>query len=84
MVKSLPEAVPPPAHRMLTWDLFDAGALSVMDMKRLVVDASYIDQKKRGVLDMKDTMLPLARLLVRQEFRDRYGAEEKGIDLMLY
>lgn len=61
-----------------------AGALSVEHLKRIVVDASYIDQKKRGVLDMKDTMMPLAKWLTRKEFRDRYLDDEKHIDLLFF
>lgn len=60
------------------------GALSLDNLKRLVVDASHIDQKKRGVLDMKDTMMPLARFLVRGEFKDRYADEKKPLALLFY
>ncbi|KAF4338473.1 hypothetical protein FBEOM_7618 [Fusarium beomiforme] len=60
-------------------DLIDNGALSLDNLKRLVVDASHIDQKKRGVMDMKDTMMPLARFLSRKEFKDRYGDEKKPL-----
>ncbi|KAF5969723.1 hypothetical protein FCOIX_10765 [Fusarium coicis] len=61
-------------------DLIDNGALSLDSLKRLVVDASHIDQKKRGVMDMKDTMMPLARFLSRKEFKDRYGDEKNPRD----
>jgi protein CMS1 len=60
------------------------GALSAKHLKRIVVDASYIDQKKRGILDMKDTQPPLIKLLTRADFKERYGAKEKGIHLMFY
>jgi protein CMS1 len=60
------------------------GALSLNSLKRVVVDASHIDQKKRGVMDMKDTMLPLARFLARKEFKERYGDEEKPLALLFY
>ncbi|KAM0381733.1 hypothetical protein ACHAPY_004894 [Fusarium culmorum] len=65
-------------------DLMDNGALSLDGLKRLVVDASHIDQKKRGVLDMKDTMMPLARFLSRKEFKDRYDDEKKPLALLFY
>lgn len=65
-------------------ELIDNGALSVDLLTQIVVDASHIDQKKRGVLDMKDTMLPLAKFLARQEFRDRYGEGEKPLSLLFY
>lgn len=53
-------------------------------LKRIVVDASHIDQKKRGVMDMKDTMMPLAKWLARKEFKDRYTDEQKPLDLLFY
>ncbi|KAI2610431.1 U3-containing 90S pre-ribosomal complex subunit-domain containing protein [Hypoxylon sp. NC1633] len=65
-------------------DLVDNSALKLDKLERLVVDASHIDQKKRGVMDMKETMMPLARWLARQEFKERYGDEEKGLQLLFY
>ncbi|KAK7419393.1 Protein cms1 [Neonectria magnoliae] len=65
-------------------ELIDNGALSLANLKRVVVDASHIDQKKRGVLDMKDTMLPLARFLARKEFKDGYVDETKPLALLFY
>ena len=60
------------------------GALSLQNLQRLVVDASHIDQKKRGIMDMKDTMMPLARFLSRKEFAERYVDEEKPLALLFY
>ncbi|KJR89745.1 protein CMS1 [Sporothrix schenckii 1099-18] len=57
-------------------DLLDNGALSVAHLRRIVVDASHIDQKKRGVLDMPDTVLPVARWLSRPEIKARYKVGE--------
>ncbi|TWU74626.1 hypothetical protein ED733_002284 [Metarhizium rileyi] len=65
-------------------ELIDHGALSLDNLQRLVVDASHLDQKKRGVMDMKDTMMPLARFLTRAEFKERYGAEKKPLALLFY
>ena len=60
------------------------GALSVENLKRIVVDASHIDQKKRGVMDMKETMVPLVKWLARKEFKERYTEEENSVDLLFY
>ncbi|UNI24255.1 Protein cms1 [Purpureocillium takamizusanense] len=65
-------------------ELIDNGALSLDNLQRVIVDASHVDQKKRGVLDMKDTMMPLARFLVRDEFRERYVDEKKPLALLFY
>lgn len=61
-----------------------AGALSADSLKRIVIDGSHIDQKKRGVMDMKETMLPLAKWLSRKEFKDRFTADENKVELMFY
>lgn len=53
-------------------------------VKRIVVDASHIDQKKRGIMDMKDTMLPLSTWLSRKEFKDRYTAERNPIEVLFF
>lgn len=65
-------------------ELIENGALSLGNLQRLVVDASHVDQKKRGVMDMKDTMMPLAQFLTRPEFKERYGDEEKPLALLFY
>ncbi|KJZ75713.1 hypothetical protein HIM_04870 [Hirsutella minnesotensis 3608] len=65
-------------------ELIENGALSLEHLQRLVVDASHIDQKKRGVMDMKDTMMPLARFLARDEFKSRYDDPKKPLALLYY
>jgi protein CMS1 len=50
----------------------------------VVIDASHIDEKKRGVLDMKDTQPPLVKLLTRPEFKERYGASKDALELVFY
>ncbi|OAA60017.1 Protein kinase-like domain protein [Cordyceps fumosorosea ARSEF 2679] len=65
-------------------ELIDNGALSLEGLHRVVVDASHIDQKKRGVMDMKDTMMPLAKFLSKKEFQDRYTDEEKPLSLLFF
>ncbi|KAL2161301.1 hypothetical protein VTH06DRAFT_8521 [Thermothelomyces fergusii] len=67
-------------------DLIEHGALSIKDLRRIVVDASHIDQKKRGIVDMRETMLPLAKLLCRKDLKERYedDDESKHIDLLFY
>jgi len=66
-------------------DLIDAGALSLDKIERIIVDGSHIDQKKRGILDMKETHGPLMHLLNRPELKERYGAgNDGGVDLLFY
>ncbi|KAH6671719.1 U3-containing 90S pre-ribosomal complex subunit-domain containing protein [Halenospora varia] len=65
-------------------DLMDDGALAVDRLERIIVDASHIDIKKRGILDMKETQVPLILWLGHTEFKEKYGAESKGIQLLFY
>ncbi|KAK3700343.1 Protein cms1 [Vermiconidia calcicola] len=65
-------------------DLLDNGVLSSSHLERIVVDASYIDQKKRGVLDMKELQVPLVQLLARKELKERYGGGESKIELLFF
>ncbi|PSK34888.1 hypothetical protein B9Z65_1471 [Elsinoe australis] len=65
-------------------DLLNDGALKSGSLKRIVVDASYIDSKKRGILDMKETLVPLMNLLRREEFLERYASSENKLQLLFY
>ncbi|CAG8982954.1 hypothetical protein HYALB_00003532 [Hymenoscyphus albidus] len=64
-------------------DLMDDGALDVDRLERIVIDASHIDIKKRGILDMKETQVPLMLWLNQTVFKEKY-AVEKGIQLLFY
>jgi protein CMS1 len=68
----------------LTDTILFLGSLSLDKLERLVVDASHIDQKKRGVFDMKDTMLPIIRWISRKEFKERYASDAKPLQLLFY
>lgn len=65
-------------------DLMDDGALQVDRLERIIIDASHIDQKKRGILEMRETQVPLTHWLNRKEFKDRYTAEKDKIDLIFF
>lgn len=47
-----------------------AGALSAAHLERIVVDVSHIDHKKRGIMDMKETQVPLVQLLARKDIKE--------------
>ncbi|KAI9716086.1 MAG: hypothetical protein M1812_005513 [Candelaria pacifica] len=65
-------------------DLLTEGALSIEKLERVVIDCSHIDQKKRGILDMRETQLPLVQLLSRDNISRRYGTSDEGIRLLFY
>jgi len=62
--------------------LLDEKALSTANLKRVVVDVSYIDQKKRGILDMKELHESLIKLLLRKELIGE--GKEGGDGLFLF
>jgi protein CMS1 len=50
-----------------------------------VIDASHIDQKKRGIFDMKEVFFPLLQLLSRPEFKDRYSTKDtSGLQILVF
>ena len=62
--------------------LLEEKALSTENLECVVIDASYIDQKKRGILDMKELHESLIKLLLRPEF---VGVDkQEGDDLFLF
>ncbi|MCJ1403899.1 hypothetical protein MMC11_007122 [Xylographa trunciseda] len=64
--------------------LLDSGALSSDKLERIVVDVSHIDQKKRGILDMKETFEPLVHLLSRADLKGHYIQGDGRIDLLFF
>ncbi len=60
------------------------GALSSTYLERILVDASHIDQKKRGILDMKETQIPLVQLLTRKELKGRYSESDAKVELLFF
>ncbi|KAJ5780976.1 hypothetical protein N7457_006136 [Penicillium paradoxum] len=66
------------------FDLIEAGDLKLDELERIVIDGSHIDQKQRGIFDMKDTHMPLLKLLTRPELRERYGAPKKSVKILVF
>ena len=64
--------------------LIPVGALLSSSLERVVVDCSYIDQKKRGIFDMRETQQPLMALLNRPELKCRYGCGNGKVSLLFY
>ena len=49
-----------------------------------MIDASHIDQKKRGIFDMRETQEPLVQLMNRLELKNRYGSDRGAVQILLY
>jgi len=62
--------------------LLEDGALSTANLKQVVVDVSYIDQKKRGILDMKELHEALIKLMLRKELVGE--DKDSGEDVFLF
>ena len=49
-----------------------------------MIDSSHIDQKKRGIFDMRETLEPLMALLNQSDLKTRYGYGSGNVRLLLY
>ncbi|KAL8799379.1 MAG: hypothetical protein Q9200_007554 [Gallowayella weberi] len=65
-------------------DLLTEQALNFHNLDRVIVDGSFIDQKKRSIFDMKETQRPLIQLLNRQELKAGYTDIISPIKLLFY
>ncbi|EED13915.1 conserved hypothetical protein [Talaromyces stipitatus ATCC 10500] len=65
-------------------DLLESGTLKTANLERIVIDGSHIDQKKRSIFDMKEVYAPLLKLLAREELKERYGAKDKDLKILVY
>ncbi|KAJ5930658.1 Protein CMS1 [Penicillium verhagenii] len=65
-------------------DLLESGDLKLNELQRIVIDGSHIDQKQRGIFDMKDTHFPLLKLLTRPELRERYTAKKNKTQILIF
>lgn len=63
---------------------FLTGALATDRLERIVIDCSYIDQKKKGILETKETQIALIQLLGEKQLRERYNSDSGSIDLLFY
>jgi protein CMS1 len=53
-------------------DLIKAEALKTTNLKRVVIDASYVDQKERSIFDMKEIFVPLLDFLSCKKLNKGY------------
>ncbi|RJE23218.1 hypothetical protein PHISCL_04471 [Aspergillus sclerotialis] len=65
-------------------DLIESGALKLNELERIVIDGSFIDQKQRGIFDMKETHFPLLQLLNRPELNACYKRKEKPARILVF
>jgi protein CMS1 len=61
-----------------------AGSLAIDRLERIIIDASHIDQKRRGILEMKETQIPLIKWLGASNFRERYEGSTDRLQIFFY
>jgi protein CMS1 len=57
-------------------DLLEKDAMKTRDLKRIVIDGSHLDQKKRSIFDMKELLEPLLKLLSTHTISDTIQADD--------
>ncbi|KAK6371371.1 Protein cms1 [Exophiala oligosperma] len=58
-------------------DVIAAGAIKPGSVRRIVVDGSYCDEKKRNIFGMRELFQPLQALLNLEAFRTRYSTQDR-------
>lgn len=64
--------------------MLEKNALKVKNLKRVVIDGSHADQKKRSIFDMKELLGPMIKLLSIKAIKDRLDAEENRIRVLVF
>ena len=57
-------------------DLIEHDALKLTDLKAIVIDASYQDEKRRTMMDMAELFKPLMKLLAMNQVQAQLEAQE--------
>jgi protein CMS1 len=65
-------------------DLLNAEAMSLRGLKRIVIDGSYLDEKKRTIFTMTDLFSPVIDLINREDIKSRYGDHEDSIQILVF
>ncbi|KIW25170.1 uncharacterized protein PV07_10831 [Cladophialophora immunda] len=64
--------------------LMEAGELKTEGLQRIVVDGSYQDEKKSTIFTNGQIFQPMVALLNLDSIRQRYGAEQNKIDILVF
>jgi len=65
-------------------DLLMKDVMKTKNLKRIVIDGSHLDQKKRSIFDMKELLDPLVRLLSTHPISDRLEAGDKRTTVFVF
>jgi protein CMS1 len=65
-------------------DLLEKDVLKTKDLKRIVIDGSYLDQKERSIFDMKELLDPLIKLLSTKQVSDMLAAKQLPTRVLVF
>jgi protein CMS1 len=65
-------------------DLLECGAMKTQALRRVVIDGSHLDQKKRSIFDMKELLGPLVKLLSTPALQKRLEAVEGAAVVLVF
>ena len=65
-------------------DLLEKDVLKTSGLKRILIDGSHVDQKKRSIFDMKELSEPLIKLLSSRPVKDKFDAEESQTRVLVF
>ena len=60
------------------------GALKADSLQQIVIDCSYIDQKKRSILNMKETHTSMIELLNMKQLKERWVAGKQQLKIIFF
>jgi protein CMS1 len=64
-------------------DLISEGALSTASLRRVILDASYIDEKKRWLFSIKEVGAEVMKLLKLPALIEEFGQDPR-LELIVY
>lgn len=65
-------------------ELIEQGNLKLDKLRRIVIDGSYIDDKKRSTFDMVEIFPALVELLNTDKVKKRLGAKKNPIEILVF
>ncbi|KIW79139.1 hypothetical protein Z517_08979 [Fonsecaea pedrosoi CBS 271.37] len=64
--------------------LLEAGALKTHGLQRIVVDGSHHDEKRSNIFTIGQIFRPMVAFLNDDNIRQRYGAEQNKVDIIVF
>jgi protein CMS1 len=65
-------------------DLLEKDSIKTDNLKRIVIDGSHLDQKKRSIFDMKELLDPLIKLFSTEAIKSRNSMEVQHTRVLVF